>query len=159
MPGSLGSHYLSPFQKTKAMFGPTKERGEKVKPGDAAKAGYYSTEAAKTSFPNTPETIDFLLRELNEKVYPKATTIQTTTSKKKKNFFSIKDIDTVAYGVRVNGTRTPAGRFPKIVQFDTPPTTTNKSDGKKSTRSHRRRRERFALPRAVRRVGCGGARL
>ena len=128
MPGILGSHYLSPFQKTKAMFGPTKERGEKVKPGDAAKAGYYSTEAAKTSFPNTPETIDFLLRELNEKVYPKATTIQTTTSKKKKNFFSIKDIDTVAYGVRVNGTRTPAGRFPKIVQFDTPTTTTNKSD-------------------------------
>ena len=127
MPGILGSHYLSPFQKTKAMFGPTKERGEKVKPGDAAKAGYYSTEAAKTSFPNTPETIDFLLRELNEKVYPKATTIQTTTSKKKKNFFSIKDIDTVAYGVRVNGTRTPAGRFPKIVQFDTPTTTTNKS--------------------------------
>ena len=124
MPGILGSHYLSPFQKTKAMFGPTKERGEKVKPGDAAKAGYYSTEAAKTSFPNTPETIDFLLRELNEKVYPKA----TTTSKKKKNFFSIKDIDTVAYGVRVNGTRTPAGRFPKIVQFDTPTTTTNKSD-------------------------------
>ena len=90
MPGILGSHYLSPFQKTKAMFGPTKERGEKVKPGDAAKAGYYSTEAAKTSFPNTPETIDFLLRELNEKVYPNATTIQTTTSKKKKNFFSIK---------------------------------------------------------------------
>jgi len=128
MPGILGSHYLSPFQKTKAMFGPTKERGEKVKPGDAAKAGYYSTEAAKTSFPNTPETIDFLLRELNEKVYPKATTIQTTTSKKKKNFFSIKDIDTVAYGVRVNGTRTPAGRFPKIVQFDTTTTTTNKSD-------------------------------
>ena len=128
MPGILGSHYLSPFQKTKAMFGPTKERGEKVKPGDAAKAGYYSTEAAKTSFPNTPETIDFLLRELNEKVYPKATTIQTTTSKKKKNFFSIKDIDTVAYGVRVNGPRTPAGRFPKIVQFDTPTTTTNKSD-------------------------------
>ena len=128
MPGILGSHYLSPFQKTKAMFGPTKERGEKVKPGDAAKAGYYSTEAAKTSFPNTPETIDFLLRELNEKVYPKATTIQTTTSKKKKNFFSIKDIDTVAYGVRVNGRRTPAGRFPKIVQFDTPTTTTNKSD-------------------------------
>ena len=131
MPGILGSHYLSPFQKTKAMFGPTKERGEKVKPGDAAKAGYYSTEAAKTSFPNTPETIDFLLRELNEKVYPKATTIQTTTSKdknkNKKNFFSIKDIDTVAYGVRVNGPRTPAGRFPKIVQFDTP-TTTNKSD-------------------------------
>ena len=124
MPGILGSHYLSPFQKTKAMFGPTKERGEKVKPGDAAKAGYYSTEAAKTSFPNTPETIDFLLRELNEKVYPKA----TTTSKKKKNFFSIKDIDTVAYGVRVNGRRTPAGRFPKIVQFDTPTTTTNKSD-------------------------------
>ena len=106
MPGILGSHYLSPFQKTKAMFGPTKERGEKVKPGDAAKAGYYSTEDAQTSFPNTPETIDFLLRELNEKVYPKATTIQTTTSKKKKNFFSIKDIDTVAYGVRVNGTRT-----------------------------------------------------
>ena len=128
MPGILGSHYLSPFQKTKAMFGPTKERGEKVKPGDAAKAGYYSTEAAKTSFPNTPETIDFLLRELNEKVYPKATTIQTTTSKNEKNFFSIKDIDTVAYGVRVNGTRTPAGRFPKIVQFDTPTTTTNKSD-------------------------------
>ena len=124
MPGILGSHYLSPFQKTKAMFGPTKERGEKVKPGDAAKAGYYSTEAAKTSFPNTPETIDFLLRELNEKVYPNATTIQTTTSKKKKNFFSIKDIDTVAYGVRVNGPRTPAGRFPKIVQFDTPTTTT-----------------------------------
>ena len=124
MPGILGSHYLSPFQKTKAMFGPTKERGEKVKPGDAAKAGYYSTEAAKTSFPNTPETIDFLLRELNEKVYPKA----TTTSKKKKNFFSIKDIDTVAYGVRVNGRRTPAGRFPKIVQFDTTTTTTNKSD-------------------------------
>jgi glycine/D-amino acid oxidase-like deaminating enzyme len=124
MPGILGSHYLSPFQKTKAMFGPTKERGEKVKPGDAAKAGYYSTEAAKTSFPNTPETIDFLLRELNEKVYPKATTM----SKKKKNFFSIKDIDTVAYGVRVNGPRTPAGRFPKIVQFDTPTTTTNKSD-------------------------------
>ena len=110
------------------MFGPTKERGEKVKPGDAAKAGYYSTEAAKTSFPNTPETIDFLLRELNEKVYPKATTIQTTTSKNEKNFFSIKDIDTVAYGVRVNGPRTPAGRFPKIVQFDTPTTTTNKSD-------------------------------
>jgi len=129
MPGILGSHYLSPFQKTKAMFGPTKERGEKVKPGDAAKAGYYSTEAAKTSFPNTPETIDFLLRELNEKVYPKATTIQTTTSKNEKNFFSIKDIDTVAYGVRVNGPRTPAGRFPKIVQFDTPTTTTtNKSD-------------------------------
>ena len=128
MPGILGSHYLSPFQKTKAMFGPTKERGEKVKPGDAAKAGYYSTEAAKTSFPNTPETIDFLLRELNEKVYPKATTIQTTTSKNEKNFFSIKDIDTVAYGVRVNGRRTPAGRFPKIVQFDTPTTTTNKSD-------------------------------
>ena len=128
MPGILGSHYLSPFQKTKAMFGPTKERGEKVKPGDAAKAGYYSTEAAKTSFPNTPETIDFLLRELNEKVYPKATTIQATTSKNEKNFFSIKDIDTVAYGVRVNGTRTPAGRFPKIVQFDTPTTTTNKSD-------------------------------
>ena len=125
MPGILGSHYLSPFQKTKAMFGPTKERGENVKPGDAAKAGYYSTEAAKTSFPNTPETIDFLLRELNEKVYPKATTIQTTTtSKKKKNFFSIKDIDTVAYGVRVNGRRTPAGRFPKIVQFDTPTTNT-----------------------------------
>ena len=128
MPGILGSHYLSPFQKTKAMFGPTKERGEKVKPGDAAKAGYYSTEAAKTSFPNTPETIDFLLRELNEKVYPKATTIHTTTSKdknkNKKNFFSIKDIDTVAYGVRVNGPRTPAGRFPKIVQFDTPTTTT-----------------------------------
>ena len=127
MPGILGSHYLSPFQKTKAMFGPTKERGEKVKPGDAAKAGYYSTEAAKTSFPNTPETIDFLLRELNEKVYPKATAIQTTTSKKnknEKNFFSIKDIDTVAYGVRVNGPRTPAGRFPKIVQFDTPTTTT-----------------------------------
>ena len=124
MPGILGSHYLSPFQKTKAMFGPTKERGEKVKPGDAAKAGYYSTEAAKTSFPNTPETIDFLLRELNEKVYPKA----TTTSKKKKNFFSIKDIDTVAFGVRVNGPRTPAGRFPKIVQFDTTTTTTNKSD-------------------------------
>ena len=98
--------------KTKAMFGPTKERGEKVKPGDAAKAGYYSTEAAKTSFPNTPETIDFLLRELNEKVYPNATTIQTTTSKKKKNFFSIKDIDTVAYGVRVNGTRTP-GQIPE----------------------------------------------
>ena len=120
MPGILGSHYLSPFQKTKAMFGPTKERGENVKPGDAAKAGYYSTEAAKTSFPNTPETIDFLLRELNEKVYPKA----TTTSKKKKNFFSIKDIDTVAYGVRVNGRRTPAGRFPKIVQFDTPTTNT-----------------------------------
>ena len=128
MPGILGSHYLSPFQKTKAMFGPTKERGEKVKPGDAAKAGYYSTEAAKTSFPNTPETIDFLLRELNEKVYPKATTIQTTTSKNEKNFFSIKDIDTVAYGVRVNGPRTPAGRFPKIVQFDTTTTTTNKSD-------------------------------
>jgi len=135
MPGILGSHYLSPFQKTKAMFGPTKERGEKVKPGDAAKAGYYSTEAAKTSFPNTPETIDFLLRELNEKVYPKATTIQTTTSKKKKNFFSIKDIDTVAYGVRVNGTRTPAGRFPKIVQFDTPTTTTNKSDQNHHPRS------------------------
>ena len=131
MPGILGSHYLSPFQKTKAMFGPTKERGEKVKPGDAAKAGYYSTEAAKTSFPNTPETIDFLLRELNEKVYPKA----TTTSKKKKNFFSIKDIDTVAYGVRVNGTRTPAGRFPKIVQFDTPTTTTNKSDQNHHPRS------------------------
>ena len=124
MPGILGSHYLSPFQKTKAMFGPTKERGENVKPGDAAKAGYYSTEAAKTSFPNTPETIDFLLRELNEKVYPKATTIQTTTSKNEKNFFSIKDIDTVAYGVRVNGRRTPAGRFPKIVQFDTPTTNT-----------------------------------
>ena len=135
MPGILGSHYLSPFQKTKAMFGPTKERGEKVKPGDAAKAGYYSTEAAKTSFPNTPETIDFLLRELNEKVYPKVTTIQTTTSKKKKNFFSIKDIDTVAYGVRVNGTRTPAGRFPKIVQFDTPTTTTNKSDQNHHPRS------------------------
>ena len=135
MPGILGSHYLSPFQKTKAMFGPTKERGEKVKPGDAAKAGYYSTEAAKTSFPNTPETIDFLLRELNEKVYPKATTIQTTTSKNEKNFFSIKDIDTVAYGVRVNGTRTPAGRFPKIVQFDTPTTTTNKSDQNHHPRS------------------------
>ena len=113
MPGILGSHYLSPFQKTKAMFGPTKERGEKVKPGDAAKAGYYSTEAAKTSFPNTPETIDFLLRELNEKVYPKATTIQTTTSKKKKNFFSIKDIDTVAYGVRVNGTAYPRRQIPE----------------------------------------------
>ena len=134
MPGILGSHYLSPFQKTKAMFGPTKERGEKVKPGDAAKAGYYSTEAAKTSFPNTPETIDFLLRELNEKVYPNATTIQTTTSKKKKNFFSIKDIDTVAYGVRVNGPRTPAGRFPKIVQFDTP-TTTTQSDQDQHPRS------------------------
>jgi glycine/D-amino acid oxidase-like deaminating enzyme len=116
MPGILGSHYLSPFQTTKAMFGPTKERGDKVKAEDAAKAGYYSTEAAKASFPDTPETIDFLLRELNEKVYPRA---NAETKENQTNiFFSTKDIDTVAYGVRVNGPRTHAGRFPKIIQFD-----------------------------------------
>ena len=116
MPGILGSHYLSPFQTTKAMFGPTKERGDKVKAEDAAKAGYYSTEAAKASFPDTPETIDFLLRELNEKVYPFA---NSQTKENQTNiFFSTKDIDTVAYGVRVNGPRTHAGRFPKIIQFD-----------------------------------------
>lgn len=116
MPGILGSHYLSPFQTTKAMFGPTKERGDKVKAEDAAKAGYYSTEAAKASFPDTPETIDFLLRELNEKVYPCA---NSETKENQTNiFFSTKDIDTVAYGVRVNGPRTHAGRFPKIIQFD-----------------------------------------
>jgi glycine/D-amino acid oxidase-like deaminating enzyme len=116
MPGILGSHYLSPFQTTKAMFGPTKERGDKVKAEDAAKAGYYSTEAAKASFPDTPETIDFLLRELNEKVYPCA---NAETKENQTNiFFSTKDIDTVAYGVRVNGPRTHAGRFPKIIQFD-----------------------------------------
>jgi glycine/D-amino acid oxidase-like deaminating enzyme len=117
MPGILGSHYLSPFQTTKAMFGPTKERGDKVKAEDAAKAGYYSTEAAKASFPDTPETIDFLLRELNEKVYPRANS-ETKEENQTNIFFSTKDIDTVAYGVRVNGPRTHAGRFPKIIQFD-----------------------------------------
>jgi len=87
-----------------------------VKAEDAAKAGYYSTEAAKASFPDTPETIDFLLRELNEKVYPRA---NAETKENQTNiFFSTKDIDTVAYGVRVNGPRTHAGRFPKIIQFD-----------------------------------------
>tara|TARA_B100000519_G_scaffold96693_1_gene84172 strand:- start:1783 stop:3141 length:1359 start_codon:yes stop_codon:yes gene_type:complete len=110
MPGILGSHYLSPFQTTKAMFGPTKERGDKVKPEDAAKAGYYSTETAKSTLPDTQETIDFLMRELNEKVYP--------AKNGSPHFFSAKDIETIAYGVRVNGPRTHAGRFPKIVRFD-----------------------------------------
>ena len=110
MPGILGSHYLSPFQTTKAMFGPTKERGDKVKPEDAAKAGYYSTETAKSTLPDTQETIDFLMRELNEKVYP--------TKNGSPHFFSAKDIETIAYGVRVNGPRTHVGRFPKIVRFD-----------------------------------------
>ena len=106
----VSNNYLSPFQTTKAMFGPTKERGDKVKPEDAAKAGYYSTETAKSTLPDTQETIDFLMRELNEKVYP--------AKNGSPHFFSAKDIETIAYGVRVNGPRTHAGRFPKIVRFD-----------------------------------------
>ena len=74
------------------------------------KAGYYSTETAKSTLPDTQETIDFLMRELNEKVYP--------TKNGSPHFFSAKDIETIAYGVRVNGPRTHVGRFPKIVRFD-----------------------------------------
>ena len=62
----LGSHYLSPFQTTKAMFGPTKERRQS-ETRRYRKAGYYSTETAKSTLPDTQETIDFLMRELDEK--------------------------------------------------------------------------------------------
>ena len=130
MPGILGSHYLSPFQTTKAMFGPTKERGDKVKPEDAAKAGYYSTETAKSTLPDTQETIDFLMRELNEKCIRQRMVSHIFSHEGHRNHRARRPRERSANPRR----KIPEDRSIRQQQ---------------SICRHRRRRERFTLPRAL----------
>jgi glycine/D-amino acid oxidase-like deaminating enzyme len=107
MPGILGSHYLSPYQRERAMFGPTKERDE----DEETLAIKASTAGYKDKSDENKGTIEYLLNDLNEKVLPSNDDEIAGAC----SAFTIKDVEKIAYGVRVNSKRSPEGRFPKII--------------------------------------------